>query len=542
MVILYVIDTEGGTIKMRFLRYIFIISILACMILESNIGICAENPIHPAISPEKIISMTNYDFSILTAEIVPATESLPEYCDVRGVIPPEIKFAVKLPTSWNDRFQMVGNGGFAGTIGHESMEAGLFERYAVAATDTGHDSSLEPGATFAYNNRQKEIDYAFRAVHLTAVTAKKIVEAYYGTKPSYSYWVGCSTGGRQALMEAQRFPDDFDGIIVGAPVLNFSWTKISFIWEAQALLSGNIEKEKLKVLAEAVYDVCDEKDGLKDGLIEDPLACDFNPEKDLPICSGDTDESDCFTKGQIAALKKIYGGVKDSKGNQLFPGYPVGAEVLAEVPPFFGGSGMMSGWEPWIIGNEVSQLLFPGTTGKPSLGLLMGEAFLRYMAFEKDDPEYNWKTFNFDTDPQKMSYMQSILDATDPDLSDYYANGGKIIHYHGWADSALNPVMSVDYYEKVLGVMGDRTEDFYRLYMVPGMFHCSDGVGCDEVDWLTPLVNWVENGIAPEELTGAHSTDGNIDRTRPICPYPEIAKHKGSGDINDASNFVCVEP
>lgn len=520
---------------MRSLRYIFIVCILGCMILQGCVGICAENPIHPAVSPKKLISMTNYDFSILTAEMVPATDSMPEYCDVKGVIRPEIKFVVKLPTNWNGRFQMVGNGGYAGLIIYDAMEEGLFKSYAVAATDTGHDSNLEPLGTFAYNNQEKEIDYAFRAVHLTAVTAKKIVDAYYGTEPSYSYWMGCSTGGRQALMEAQRFPEDFDGILVGAPVLNFSWTNISFIWNAKALLSGNIEKDKLKILAKAVYDVCDEKDGLKDGLIEDPLACDFDPENNLPICSGGTDEPDCFTKDQIEALKKIYGGVKDSEGKQLFPGQPLGAEALGEAPFYLNIigfpmiSGIISGWEPWIIGN-------------PSIQLSFAETYLKYLAFEKDNPEYDWKNFNFDTDPQKMAYAHSILDATDPNLSDFYAHGGKIIHYHGWADPALNPIMSINYYEKVLELMGDQTEDFYRLYMVPGLFHCFGGVGCNKVDWLTPLVNWVEKGTAPEELIGSHSTEGKTDRTRPICPYPKVSKYKGTGDIDDAANFICVEP
>ena len=489
---------------MRSLKYLGFLFILGCLIMRVNVGACMEGPIRPAVSPKKLISMTNYDFSVLTAEIVPATDSMPEYCDVRGVIPSEIKFAVKMPTNWNGRFQMVGNGGFAGNISHKQMEAGLIEGYAVASTDTGHDSNLEPLATFAYNNREKEIDFAFRAVHLTAVTAKKIVEAYYGTEPSYSYWAGCSEGGRQALMEAQRFPEDFDGIIVGAPVLNFSGTLISKIWNAKALLSCTFDKDKLNILANAVYDSCDGEDGLKDGLIENPLTCNFNPENDLLLCSGDAEEPECFTRGQIEALKKIYGGTKDSEGNQLFPGQPVGTEALKESPK--------------------------------------AESFLKYMAFEKDDPEYDWQTFNFDTDPQKMAYIHSIVDATDPDLSAFYANGGKIIHYHGWADTSLNPIMSIDYYEKVLGFMGDQTEDFYRLYMVPGMFHCRGGVGCDEVDWLTPLVNWVEKGNAPEELTGAHSTEGNVDRTRPICPYPKVSKYKGTGDINTAANFICVEP
>jgi hypothetical protein len=523
---------------MRSLKHIYIIAILGCMILQGDVGACAEEPIGPAGSPKKLISMTNYDFSVLTAEIVSATDSMPEYCDVRGVIPSEIKFAVKLPTNWNGRFYMVGNGGYAGEIDLESMKVGLIEGYATASTDTGHDSSQEPLATFAYNNRLKEIDYAFRAVHLTAITAKKIIEAYYGKKPVYSYWMGCSTGGRQALMEAQRFPDDFDGIIVGAPEINFAYTIISFIWNAKALLSANIGQGKLKILANAVYDKCDGKDGLKDGLIEDTLKCDFDPGMDLPMCSGDIDGSECFTKAQIAALKNIYGGVKDSKGNLLFPGQPLGAEAFTKSGILGGEIG--SGWEPWIIGNP--SIILPEAAANTSVELLFGETFMKYMAFEKDDPNYDWKTFNFDTDPQKMTYIQLILDATNPNLSDFKARGGKIIHYHGWADPILNPLMSINYYNGVLKLMGKETSKFYRLYMVPGMFHCSDGVGCDEVDWFTPLVNWVEKGIAPEELIGSHSTEGKTNRTRPICPYPKVSEYKGTGDINNAANFFCAEP
>jgi hypothetical protein len=285
----------------------------------------------------------------------------------------------------------------------------------------------------------------------------------------------------------------------------------------------------LKVLAKAVYDKCDSKDGLKDGLIEDPIGCDFDPDKDIPTCPGDIDGPECFTKAQIATLKNIYGDVKDSKGNLLFPGQPIGAETFANARNLSDEMEIMSGWELWFIGN-------------PGLRLLFMDTFMKYMAFEKDNPDYDWQTFNFDTDPQKMTYIQSILDATDPDLSIFKARGGKIIHYHGWADAALNPLMSINYYKEVLKLMGKETNDFYRLYMVPGMFHCEYGVGCDEVDWLTPLVNWVEKGIAPEELIGSHSTEGKTDRTRPICPYPKVSKYKGTGDIDDAANFFCTEP
>jgi hypothetical protein len=461
--------------------------------------------------------------TITSATTVAATDTVPEHCEIIGKIDTDsIGFAVELPTDWNGRFYMVGNGVYAGNIEYAAMEIGLSMGYATASTDTGHDTSADPmgmlDASFAYNNPEGEIDYCYRAIHETAVTAKEIIEAYYGEPPSYSYFVGCSTGGRQGLMEAQRFPTDFDGIVVGAPVLDFSGTMLWGIWNAEALLGdGNIPVESLPILADAVYEKCDGIDGLVDGLINDPRECTFDPATDLPPGS--------FTPAQVEALEKIYSDVKNSEGELLYPGTPLGAEVFAA-----GMMGPASGWAMWIIG-----------IGGPSLQLLIGDSFMKYMAFEVDPgPDYDWTTFSFDTDPQKMAYISSILDATDPDLSEFKAHGGKIIHYHGWADTALNPLMSVNYYESVLNFMGaEETMDFYRLYMVPGMFHCGGGAGCDIVDWFTALVSWVEDGIAPEGLIGSHIEGGEVVRTRPLYPYPGVAVYTGSGSIDDAANFTC---
>jgi hypothetical protein len=466
-----------------------------------------------------LTSFQKPDVTLISAKMVAATKTVPEHCEILGNISPKVGFAVELPTNWNGKFYMVGNGVFAGNIEYGAMEIGLSMGYATASTDTGHDARLDPfgslGASFAYDNPQAEIDYAYRAVHVTAETAKAIIEAYYGSPPSYSYFVGCSTGGRQGMMEAQRYPLDFDGIIVGSPVLNFTGVVMWGIWNAMALSgNGSISDAELKVLANAVYDKCDAADGLLDGLINNPPDCTFNPTTDLPPGS--------FTTAQIQALEKIYGGVRNSHGDLLFPGAPLGAEVFA---------GALSGWNLWMI----------GFAGSSPLQLQISDSFMKYMAFETDaGPGYDWHTFNFDTDPAKMAYISSIIDATNPDLSAFKAHGGKIIHYHGWADMALNPYMSVDYYQSVLDLMGvDETMDFYRLYMVPGMFHCSGGVGCDVVDWFSPLVNWVEKGIAPEELIGSQIAGSKVVRTRPFYPYPGLAVYKGSGSIDDAANFTC---
>jgi hypothetical protein len=468
------------------------------------------------------------EVKIESATLISATAQVPEHCDVRGVIAPEAKFAVKLPTNWNNRFYMVGGGGYAGQLSLGPMNAGLQKGYTTATTDTGHDAAKEPLGTFAErrpdnpNADRKKLDYAYLAVHNTALLAKQIIRAYYGSAPQYSYWVGCSTGGRQGLMEAQRFPEDFDGYVIGAPVLKQSYEGMRGIWNARAVSDGPgaVSYDKLPLLAEAVYKKCDEVDGAKDGLIADPRKCNFDPLKDLPKCANETEGKDCFTTAQLQGLQKVYGGVRDSKGRLLYPGQPPGAEIAA---------GGRSGWMGSIGGNG-------------GMGLIFGETFMRFLAFEPQrGKDWTWKQFNFDTDPPQMAAFSKVIDATNPDLTKLKKRGGKIIHYHGWADALVNPQMSVDYYESVMKKLGaQQTKEFYRLYMIPGMFHCAGGVGCDRADWFTPVVNWVEKGVAPGALAGSRVANGTTVMTRPHCVYPEIAKYKGSDDINKAENFTCA--
>ncbi len=470
------------------------------------------------------------EVKIESAALVPATSSAPEHCEVRGVIAPEAKFAVRLPANWNSRFYMVGGGGFAGTLSLGPMNAGLQKGYATATTDTGHDAAKEPLGTFAErrpnnpNADRKKLDYAYLAVHNTAVLAKQIIGAYYGNAPKYSYWVGCSTGGRQGLMGAQRYPEDFDGYIIGAPVLKISHEGIRGIWNAHAVSTGPgaVPYDKLPSLAEAIYKKCDGVDGLQDGIISDPRRCDFDPLKDLSVCANEVDGKDCFTIAQIQGLKKVYDGVRNSKGALIYPGQPPGAEIAVNG---------RSGWLGSIGGDG-------------GMGLVFGESTMRFLAFEPQrGKDWSWKQFDFDTDPPKMAAFSKMIDAIDPDLSKLKKRGGKIIHYHGWADALVNPQMSVDYYESVLKKMGEKqTKEFYRLYMVPGMFHCAGGVGCDRADWFTPLVEWVEKGLAPGALTGSRVEKGETARTRPLCAYPGIARYKGQGDINKAENFTCATP
>ena len=481
----------------------------------------------PKLACTDLRSLTGYEFSVITAALVPASGDVPEYCRVTGQVLPEIRFEVNLPSAWGRAFYMSGNGGYAGESLDAPQRARVREQavrrgFASAATNTGHDAATEPLATFALNG-QKLFDYAFRSLHVTAVTAKLVISAYYGTGPERSYFEGCSTGGRQALILAQRFPEDFDGIIAGAPVLNFSGTMVGYACSVQAFTKAPVPYAKLSLLADCIYAQCDATDGLKDGLIDDPRRCGFQPSRDLPRCAEGVDDATCFTPAQIGTLETVYGDVM-SNGKRIFPGWPVSAEVT--------GPNGRSGWDNWIVRQDGRQT----TWGS------FGETFFRYMAFPEKDPKYELTSFNFDKDPARLEWIHGVLDATDPDLTRFRDRGGKIIMFFGWADPALNAQMGVDYYESVLARMGGSTQGFFRLFMVPGMFHCGGGVGPSTFDMLAALRDWVERGVAPDRIQAAQVAGGKTVRTRPLCPYPQVARYKGPGSVDDAASFACVAP
>jgi feruloyl esterase len=492
----------------------------------TNSALADTVELKPKAACAALVSQTAYEYSITTAVIVAAAGNVPEHCRVVGLIQPDIQFEVRLPTVWNGRIYMIGNGGYAGEqleapARVAGVQAAVAHGFATAQTNTGHDAAVEPLGTFAVSH-QKFLDYAYRAIHITAVTAKRLAQAHYGVLPRRSYFNGCSTGGRQGLISAQRFPDDFDGIVVGAPVLNFSGTMISYVHTQNALAKEQISPEKIKILSAAIYAKCDPADGVKDGVIDDPRRCAFKPTSDLPRC-GTEGGGTCFTDGEITALEAIYGGVNRT-GASFFPGWPVGAEI--------GVANQTTAWSPWFV----------AAPGQRPVQTNFGETFFRYMAFGRANPSYDWLTFNIDTDYDKLAQTRAALDATDPNLSRFSARGGKILSYYGWADQALNPLMGVNYYESVLATMGPSTPDFFRLFMVPGMFHCSGGVGTSTFDAVTPLIQWVEKGMAPANIPASRVVDGKTVRTRPLCPYPEVAKYKGSGSIDEASNFSCSKP
>ena len=510
-------------------RFWPLLAVAALASLTSPLGRADASGAKPVTACAALSERTVHEYTILSATDLEATGDVPLRCRVLGVLPPEIVFEVVLPAEWNGRIVMRGNGGYAGNSPDNPGSIRASERivadgFVSVYTNTGHDRTAEPLGTFAYNNRQKEIDYSFRAVRLTIQTAKELVGIYYGQLPSYTYWRGCSTGGRQGLMAAQRFPKDFDGILVGAPVLDFTGTQIWGAWNALALADAPLTLSEMEAVAKAVYAKCDGLDGLEDGLLEDPRACDFDPARDLPRCNSVATDQ-CFDDGQIEALAKIYGGVI-SKGEQIFPGQPVGAEAAPTS-----GRRRTSGWRGWIVSEDG-----------PSRQQVFAETFLRYLAFEPDAPEFELSELDFDEDPGRMDFIRSILDATDPDLTRFRDAGGKMMMYFGWADTALNPLMGVNYYEDVLRVTGPETRDFFRLFMVPGMFHCGGGLGVWQADYFESLMQWVEAGQVPERLEAARVVNGQTELTRPLCPYPETASYDGSGNPAESSSFACAQP
>ena len=459
------------------------------------------------------------------------TGDAPAHCRVTGVLSPEIAFEVSLPAKWNGRFYMIGNGGFAGDsldapTRVEQRNAALRVGFAFAQTNTGHDAAKEPGASFVMSNPQKAIDYAYRAVHLTATTAKEITKEYYGRTASHAYWNSCSNGGRQGLIEAQRFPDDFDGVIAASPWVNQTGFTVGAIWNQKALTAAPLTPAKLALVGEKVMEKCDAVDGLKDGLIGDPRKCAFDPAHDVPACTGD-DRPDCLTAAQAEAIAKVYSGPV-SKGKPFFPGYMPGSEAV--VTNLFGG-GTGSGWLNVLVAAR------PGA--KPA-DFNLADGAMRYLVPKPPQPDYDYQSFDFDRDIHRLDYWSQQADAKNPDLSKFRKRGGKLIMTYGWADPILQPMMGVNYYQQVVARDAEETPQFFRLFMAPGMGHCGGGIGPDRHDSVTAIVDWVEKGKAPDSILASRVVDKQVVRTRPWCPYPQVSRYSGQGSIDDAANFSCV--
>ena len=489
------------------------------------------------LTPRKECDSLNHyksgDIARIGAEAIPASAAAPAYCRVTGLLSPEIAFEVSLPAKWNGRFYMIGNGGHAGESlndpGREAQRNGALQLgFAFAQTNTGHDGKKEPGASFVMSNPQKAIDYAYRAVHLTAITAKAITKEYYAKPISRAYWNSCSNGGRQGLIEAERFPEDFDGVVANAPWVDQTGFTIGAIWNERAITEAPISPEKIALVAQHVMAKCDEIDGLKDGLIDDPRQCKFEVAKEVPTCKAGSNGNGCLTASQAAALQKIYDGPK-SGGKPIFPGYMLGSEALVTAP----NGTTASGW---------ANLILPTPNVTKPADFALAEATMRYLVFQPPQPDYDFQKFDFDRDPPLLERWGKIANATDTNLTAFRARGGKLIMTYGWADPILQPLMGVNYYEKAVEANGPKGTDFLRLFMVPGMSHCAGGVGPDQNDAVTAVIDWVEKGAAPEKIIAKKIVNGATTRSRPLCPYPQVARYKGQGSVDDAASFECRMP
>jgi hypothetical protein len=466
-------------------------------------------------------------------------KKLPAFCRVTAAAKPaadsDIKIEVWLPSSgWNGRFRGQGNGGFAGEIDYRALGLAVFQGYASAATDTGH-ATEGTNATWALGHPEKIVDFAYRAIHEMTVIGKATTKAFYGDAAQHSYFANCSNGGRQALMEAQRYPEDYDGILAGAPANYWTHLLASAIYDAQATTldpASYIPASKIPAIAKAVNDSCDAQDGVTDGVLNDPRKCHFDTA--ALVCKA-ADSDACLTQPQVTALKKLYEGAHDSKGKEIFPGFLPGGEA--------GGGG----WPLWITG------MGPGK----SLLFAFGIGYFSDMVYDKADWDY--KTANLDeavaASDKKFS---GVLNATETNLKPFESHGGKLIIYHGWNDAAISALNTIHYYEAVQNKMGkQQANSFLRLFMVPGMQHCGGGPGPDvfgQAGFSTPndpqhniylaLEEWVEKGAAPSTViaTKQPGEGSTLKQTRPLCAYPQVAIYKGNGDTNDAANFACGAP
>jgi hypothetical protein len=464
---------------------------------------------------------------------------LPDFCRVQAVARPtsdsHINIEIWLPTAnWGTKYLSVGEGGLHGQINYNGLASGVRRGYATASTDAGHQAA---DTWWMVDHPEKVIDAGYRGKHLQAVATKALIATFYGSAPVRSYHAGCSGGGRQGLMELQRYPDDYDGYVVGAPANNWTGQVSHWINMSQAVAKPGafIPADKAAAVTEAALNQCDSLDGVTDGIITDPRKCNFNP--DVMIC---TNES--LTQPQVAALKEILGGPVNSAGQLLFPGYDPGTNVSSADEPVAAGA---------------SAILWTNFFGITTVG---------GMLYNRMDWDY--KTYNLDVDaPRLEAEIGPILNANDPDLRVQKAKGIKVIQYHGWVDQALSARESINYYDRVVAAMGglDKTKDFYRLFMAPGMAHCFGGPGPNyfgqaggesvgpalpsssaDDDILKALDRWVEEGVAPDQIIATKFKDnvvgGPVEMRRPLCPHPQVQKYNGTGDPNVASSFSCAAP
>ena len=503
---------------------------------------------------------------VLSAEMVPADKEAMAHCKVLAVIDKEINLEVILPNpeQWNGKFLMGGTGGFIGTLANGMKASALHRGYASASTDTGHPIPKDVGASWALHNPERVVNWGHRGNHIAQANAKMVIQAYYKKAIQKSYYYGASGSGRVAMVQAQRYPDDFDGVIAACPA--FSWTKgiaVSMAWtqqqmyptaEDQYAYKPQLPAEKVTALDAAVYGKCDAVDGLKDGIITDPRACKFDPHKDLPVCKDGQDNNKCFTPKQVDLIAAIHQGPSNSSG-PIWHNWPYGGESIA------GGWATDSG-SAYVIGTPNAS---EGVKKQPSeysaRHYLLSNETLRYVVF--GDPNYDLHKFNFETDVPATYAAAAQIDGDNPDLSGLKKSNGKLLIYVGYADWAVNANSTENYYDRVLAGMGKDAQDTARLFMVPGMGHCNSADPSKQTtnvaDFLTSMEQWVEKGQAPDRIVASHVLTkkggpmaasrpqnmpilGYVSRTRPLCSYPAVSTYTAKGSIDDAANFECRAP
>ena len=457
--------------------------------------------------------------SITAAKLVPAANGAPEYCDISGYVQPQIQFQLRLPTkTWNGRYFQVGCGGFCGGVNIQNCGDVLAKDFAVSANNMGHVGHFLRDPLWGESADARR-DYGRRATHVSAIASKAIVEKFYGAKPAYSYFRGCSTGGREGLMEAQHYPEDFDGIISGDPAFAGRLGAIANTWDAKYLLKPDntpvMSDATLQVLHQAVIAACDGIDGVKDGIIMDPRACKFDVK--TVRCKDGNEGPTCLSDAQVAAALKVYDGPRNSKGERLF----TGGET-------FGSEGAWKGDDR----------------------LTLADGAQRFLNFTPNPPAaFTYRDFDFDADIEKikdaLTRYDPVAPDTAPDLTAFEARGGKLILYHGWADQGVSPLNTLDYYAQVHTRQGglDKTRGWFRLFMVPGMFHCRGGNAPNTFDFMPAIMAWVEKGEAPNGVVATQKDmAGATVRQRPLFAYPQFAAWDGKGDVNAAASWKAATP
>lgn len=457
--------------------------------------------------------------SITAAKLVPAANGTPEYCDISGYVQPQVQFQLRLPTkTWNGRYFQVGCGGFCGGVNIQNCGDVLAKDFAVSANNMGHVGHFLRDPLWGESEDARR-DYGRRATHVSAIASKAIVEKFYGAKPAYSYFRGCSTGGREGLMEAQHYPEDFDGIISGDPAFAGRLGAIANTWDAKYLLKPDntpvMSDATLQVLHQAVIAACDGIDGVKDGIIMDPRACKFDVK--TVRCKEGGEGATCLSDAQVAAALKVYDGPRNSKGQRLFPGGET-----------FGSEGAWKGDDR----------------------LTLADGAQRFLNFTPNPPAaFTYRDFDFDNDIPKikdaLTRYDPVAPDTAPDLTAFEARGGKLIVYHGWADQGVSPLNTLDYYAQVHTRQGglDKTRNWFRLFMVPGMFHCRGGNAPNTFDFMPAIMAWVEKGEAPNGVVATQKdAAGATVRQRPLFAYPQFAAYDGKGDVNAAASWKAATP